>query len=81
MSKKRYVKISIDELADLIADSKTFKALDCGGVDNWEWYGESLADYVAEDEKYEDFSEYVDDITSEESILRNYPLVDITEVN
>lgn len=81
MSKKEYVKISIDELADLIANSETFKALDRGGVDNWEWYGESLADYVAEDEKYEEFSEYIDDITSEESILRDYPLADIMEVD
>lgn len=76
MKEKKYVKISIDELARLIKGSTTFEALECGGVDNWEWYGESLSDYISEDEKYEYFYDYIDDITSEENILKEYPLVD-----
>lgn len=77
MVEKKYVKISIDELAELIESSKKLSALECGGVDNWEWYGESLCDYIAqEDEKYKYFDDYIDDITSEKNILKKYSLVD-----
>ena len=30
------------ELANLIRDSNKLYCLECGGVDNWEWYDESL---------------------------------------
>lgn len=76
MAKKKYVKVSIERLANLIENSEMFKALDIGGVDNWEWYGASFEDYVSKDERYNSFYEYIDDITSEESILRDYPLAD-----
>lgn len=76
MVEKKYVKISIDELAELIESSKKLSALECGGVDNWEWYGESLCDYIAQYGKYEYFDDYIDDITLEENILKKYPLVD-----
>lgn len=76
MKEKKYVKISIDELARLIEGSTTFKALEYGGVNNWEWYGESLSDYISEYEQYKYFDDYIDDITSEENILKKYPLVD-----
>lgn len=35
-----------ETLFDLICDSNTLAALEIGGVDNWEWYGESIRDYV-----------------------------------
>lgn len=37
ISKKRY-----DELVD---QEEMLEALQAGGVDNWEWYGESLSEY------------------------------------
>lgn len=76
MSKNKYVIISINKLADLIENSEMYKALEAGGVNNWEWYGESLCDYISDDEKYPDFDEYINDITSEEYILKNYPSID-----
>ena len=30
------------ELANLIRDSNKLYCLECGGVDNWEWYDKSL---------------------------------------
>ena len=41
---KNYI-VSEDELKRLLKDSATLTALEMGGVDNWEWYGESIADY------------------------------------
>lgn len=35
MNKKKYVKISVDELAELIEAEQELSALNCGGVDNW----------------------------------------------
>ena len=35
-------------LRDLINDSNKLAALECGGVDNWDWYGYSIGDYVAD---------------------------------
>lgn len=39
-------KVSVDEeyLANLKYDSKVLAALEAGGVNNWEWYHESLKD-------------------------------------
>ena len=31
--------------------SETLEALEQGGVDNWEWYGDSLKNYFGEDEE------------------------------
>ena len=33
-----------NEFADLLRDSDKLSRLECGGVDNWDWYGESLND-------------------------------------
>ena len=33
-----------NELASLLRDSDKLHRLECGGVDNWDWYGESLND-------------------------------------
>ncbi len=41
-----YCLIPKDELKDLLYDSLTLQALECGGVDNWDWYGASIADFI-----------------------------------
>jgi len=35
-------------LRDLLNDSNKLIALECGGVDNWDWCGYSISDYVAD---------------------------------
>ena len=35
-----------ETLFDLICDSNTLAALEIGGVDNWDWYGYSIREYV-----------------------------------
>lgn len=49
-----YALVPVGELAELIEAAHQFWALECGGVDNWEWYGEScityLEDYIRENE-------------------------------
>ena len=35
-----------ETLLDLICDSNTLAALEIGGVDNWDWYGYSIREYV-----------------------------------
>lgn len=37
-----------EDLADLQRDSKCLAALEAGGVDNWEWYSESINMYFPE---------------------------------
>ena len=39
------VTITESEYNRLMRDSYQLQLLEAGGVDNWEWYGESLADY------------------------------------
>lgn len=41
-----YCLIPKDELKELLCDSLTLQALDCGGVDNWDWYGASIGDFI-----------------------------------
>jgi len=36
------VTISKEDYVDLLVASEKLSRLECGGVDNWEWYGESL---------------------------------------
>jgi len=40
------VVISIDEYKDLRRDSLKLMALEQGGVDNWEWFEDSLKSYT-----------------------------------
>lgn len=44
---KKYI-ISKEHLLSLIQDSITLTALENGGVDNWEWYGDSINDLLKE---------------------------------
>lgn len=47
-----------NEFASLLRDSDKLSRLECGGVDNWEWYGESLND---DDSSYEEIQDMSDD--------------------
>lgn len=40
--------INAKELAELLTAAHILSALTAGGVDNWEWYGQSLRDYEKE---------------------------------
>ena len=44
-----------NEFASLLRDSDKLSRLECGGVDNWDWYGESLND--SSYEKIQDMSD------------------------
>lgn len=50
IKKSRTIPIDITRLVKLLRDSEKLAALENGGVDDWEWYDESLTDY------FEDFS-------------------------
>ncbi len=41
-----YCLVPKEELKDLLYDSLKLQALECGGVDNWSWYGESIGDFI-----------------------------------
>ena len=41
-----YCLVPKDELKDLLYDSLKLQALECGGVDNWSWYGDSVKDFI-----------------------------------
>ena len=47
MPEKMYM-ISESELQDLLECKLILTALECGGVDDWEWYNESLRNYRQE---------------------------------
>jgi hypothetical protein len=38
------ITISLKEYNSLLQDARILMALEAGGVDNWEWYHESLKD-------------------------------------
>ena len=44
------VKIEQRKLLDLLEAYFKLAALESGGVDNWEWYGDSFCQYLQEDE-------------------------------
>ena len=48
-----------NEFASLLRDSNKLRRLEYGGVDNWEWYGESLND--DEDPSYDKIQDMSDD--------------------
>ena len=45
-----------NKFASLLRDSDKLSRLECGGVDNWDWYGESL-----NDSSYEEIQDMSDD--------------------
>lgn len=44
----KYYLVDENELKDLIISSHKMSALEGGGVDNWEWHGYSLWDYLTD---------------------------------
>ncbi len=68
------IKISKQELERLQDRDFKLSCLEQGGVDNWEWYGESLSEYFkkeAVEELEDDFIECLNDILSEADV--DYP--------
>ena len=48
MEEKMYL-VSRSDLLEMIEAQMRLAALESGGVDNWEWCGESLGDFLRED--------------------------------
>lgn len=44
--KKNYYLVEENKLKNLLSDAAMLHALTSGGVDNWEWCGESCQDFV-----------------------------------
>ena len=44
----KYYLIEENRLKELLESEARLDALEWGGVDNWEWYGESLSQYLDE---------------------------------
>lgn len=42
---EKYYKISERQLLELLADSAKLIALENGGVDNWNWFGDSIKEF------------------------------------
>ena len=45
---KTYYLVSERTFKSMLEDALKFRALENGGVDNWEWYGASLNDFLKE---------------------------------
>lgn len=86
---ERYFKVSESELLELLTAQCTLIALQHGGVDNWEWYGDSIQEWIEvqcqtegikpfADVAGQENADYVED-TSVEDIARIY-LKDYQEV-
>lgn len=43
-----YIAISAEDYKDLLTNSMKLRALECGGVDSWDWCGESISDFKKE---------------------------------
>lgn len=56
------VKIDSKRLMELERNTRMLEALQQGGVDNWEWYGESLKEFRKEEKLDDLISQYTNDI-------------------
>lgn len=56
------VKITERRLKELERAAAKLAALEAGGVDNWEWYSESLKEYRKEEQVDELLDQYTDEI-------------------
>ena len=72
---KKYI-VSENKLRQLLKDEIKLEALEHGGVDNWEWYGDSIQDYLKECnvEEIEDLIEKELEIYSE---VKPYTPIDL----
>lgn len=41
-----FVRVSPEEMRDLLESRARLHALETGGVDNWSWYGDSFEDFL-----------------------------------
>jgi len=48
---KQYL-VNESELIELLCDSFKLVALESGGVDNWDWYSQSIADFEESEGKF-----------------------------
>jgi len=64
--------ISEKRVKELLKKERKLQALEAGGVDNWEWYGESLKEMVKEDEVEELVRDFV-----ERDLHENYLVEDV----
>jgi len=55
--------LSAQRLKELERAEAKLAALEAGGVDNWEWYGESLKSYNEENELEESRSDLINDLS------------------
>ena len=44
----RYVRVGVQRLAELLRSETELLALQAGGVDNWDWYGDCFTEEVEE---------------------------------
>lgn len=56
------VKIPQEKYNKMLRQIEKLEALERGGVDNWEGYGESLADWFAENEVEEALDAFVEEV-------------------
>ena len=54
--------MSEKRMKELLRAEAKLNALEAGGVDNWEWYGESLKGWFAENELEERLDALMDDL-------------------
>ena len=71
----REIKISQEEYDRLIKVDRKMDALEKGGVDNWEWYSESLAEIFKEEQQEEAIKSAYFDFTDAiyDHISHDYP--------
>ena len=56
------VQIDAKRLAELEKAERKLSALEAGGVDNWEWYSESMSQFFKEEEQEEVIQEMIENI-------------------
>lgn len=56
------ITIKVEKLRDLLKGEQELRMLTNGGVDNWDWFGESLN--PDGEESYYDFADRVDEMTA-----------------
>ena len=56
------VKISAKRLEELERSQRKLNALEAGGVDNWEWYDESLTDFRKEEQMEDQLEKFIDNL-------------------
>lgn len=73
---EEYIAISAEDYKALLTDSMRLRALECGGVDDWNWYGESISDFKEELlNSYDDndaFWQWVEHMKSNEQTCEEY---------